>query len=227
MAVIYANDNYPAEFIYENIMIQSNVIHCAYLNGIEKLLFIGSSCIYPKNTGQPIKENALLTGKLESTNEPYAIAKIAGIKMCESYNRQYGTSHKIDYRCVMPTNLYGPGDNYHPKNSHVIPALINRFHQAKVNNQNNVVIWGTGNPRRDFLYVDDIARASIHIMNLDKKIYNKHTTPMCRHINIGSGSDLSIKELAELIKKLLDILEILILIQISLMAPQESFLILI
>jgi GDP-L-fucose synthase len=198
---IYANDNYPAEFIYENIMIQSNVIHCAYLNGIKKLLFIGSSCIYPKNTNQPIKENALLTGKLEPTNEPYAIAKIAGIKMCESYNRQYGESHNIDYRCVMPTNLYGPGDNYHPENSHVIPGLINRFHEAKINNQSNVIIWGTGNPKRDFLYVDDMARASILIMNLDRKLYEKHTTSMCSHINLGSGLDISIKELAELIKE--------------------------
>ena len=198
---IYANDNYPAEFIYENLMIQSNVIHCAYLNGIKKLLFIGSSCIYPKNTNQPIRENALLTGKLEPTNEPYAIAKIAGIKMCESYNRQYGDSHNIDYRSVMPTNLYGPGDNYHPENSHVIPGLINRFHEAKISNQSNVIIWGTGNPRRDFLYVDDMARASILIMNLDKKLYEKHTTSMCSHINLGSGLDISIKELAELIKE--------------------------
>ena len=200
---IYANNTYPAEFIYENLVIQNNVIHNAFFYGVKKLLFLGSSCIYPKNTNQPIKEEELLTGKLEPTNEPYAIAKITGIKMCESYNRQYGKSHSIDYRSIMPTNLYGPGDNYHPENSHVIPALIYRFHKAKINNLPNVTIWGTGTPKREFLYVDDMARASIHLMNLDKNIYDKQTVPMCSHINVGSGKDLTIKELAEAIKEVL------------------------
>ena len=199
---ILANNTYPAEFIYENLMIQSNVIHNSFLNGVKKLLFLGSSCIYPKNANQPIKEEQLLTGKLEETNEPYAIAKIAGIKMCESYNRQYGESHNIDYRSIMPTNLYGPGDNYHPLDSHVIPGLIYRFHEAKIKNLPNVIIWGTGKPRREFLYVDDMARASICIMNIDKKIYNQYVSPMSSHINIGSGSDLTIKDLAEIIKKI-------------------------
>ena len=198
---IYANNTYPAEFIYENLMVQSNVIHNVFLNGVKKLLFLGSSCIYPKNADQPIKEEELLTGKLEVTNEPYAIAKIAGIKMCESYNRQYGKSHNIDYRSIMPTNLYGPGDNYHPLNSHVIPGLIYRFHEAKIKNLPNVIIWGTGKPRREFLHVDDMARASIHLMNIDKKIYNQYVSPMSSHINIGSGSDLTITELAEIIKE--------------------------
>ena len=198
---IYANNNYPAEFIYQNLTIQLNIIHSAYLSGIKKLLFLGSSCIYPKNIEQPIKENQLLTGKLESTNEPYAIAKIAGIKMCESYNRQYGKSHGLDYRSVMPTNLYGPGDNYHPENSHVIPALIYRFHEAKIKDLPNVQIWGSGKPRREFLYVDDIARACIHVMNLEQKIYNKNTSKMCGHLNVGSGEDITIKELAETIKE--------------------------
>ena len=198
---IYANSTYPADFIYQNLTIQTNVIHSAFLSGIKKLLFLGSSCIYPKNANQPVKEEELLTGKLEPTNEPYAIAKIAGIKMCESYNRQYGKSHGIDYRSIMPTNLYGQGDNYHPENSHVIPALIYRFHQAKINNLPYVVIWGTGTPRREFLHVDDMAKASIHIMNLDKNIYDKQTSHMCSHINVGSGKDLTIKELAETIKK--------------------------
>ena len=166
---INANNSYPAEFIYENLMIQNNVIHSAFLSGVKKLLFLGSSCIYPKNSKQPMKEEELLTGKLEPTNEPYAIAKIVGIKMCESYNRQYGNSHGIDYRCVMPTNLYGPGDNYHPKNSHVVPGLIRRFHEAKVNNLKFVAIWGTGSPLREFLHVEDMSRASIQIMNVDKK----------------------------------------------------------
>ena len=157
----------------------------------------------PKNAKQPMKEEELLTGKLEPTNEPYAIAKIAGIKMCESYNRQYGNSHGIDYRCVMPTNLYGPGDNYHPENSHVIPGLIYRFHQAKIKNLSRVKVWGTGKPRREFLYVDDMARASVHIMNLSKAIYLKHTSPMCSHINIGGGDDLTIKNLAKIIKKII------------------------
>ena len=201
---IYANNTFPANFIYENLMIQSNIIHSAFMGGIKKLLFLGSSCIYPKNANQPIKERELLSGKLEPTNEPYAIAKIAGIKMCESYNRQYGKSHGIDYRGVMPTNLYGPGDNYHPENSHVIPGLIHRFHDAKVNNLPKVTIWGTGKPRREFLYVDDMVKASIYVMDLDKKNYNKYTEPMCNYLNVGSGEDLSIKELAEIIKKVVD-----------------------
>ena len=166
---IYANKTYPAEFIYNNLMIQNNVIHNAFLSGVKKLLFLGSSCIYPKNANQPIKEDELLKGKLESTNEPYAVAKIAGLKMCESYNRQFGVSHNIDYRCIMPTNLYGPGDNYNPENSHVIPGLIYRFHNAKLNNLEKVEIWGTGTPKREFLYVDDMARACIFLMNLEKK----------------------------------------------------------
>jgi GDP-L-fucose synthase len=198
---IHANNTYPAQFIYENLMIQNNVIHQAFLNGVKKLLFLGSSCIYPKLAPQPMSEDALLTGKLESTNEPYAIAKIAGIKMCESYNRQYGHSHGIDYRSVMPTNLYGPGDNYHPENSHVIPALIRRFHEAKVNRLPEVVIWGTGTPRREFLYVDDMAAASVFVMDLDKSIYDQHTEPMQSHINVGFGSDITINELAHAVAK--------------------------
>ena len=198
---ILANNTYPAQFIYDNLMIQNNVIHQAFLSGVKKLLFLGSSCIYPKLATQPMSEDALLTGKLESTNEPYAIAKIAGIKMCESYNRQYGNSHGIDYRSVMPTNLYGPGDNYHPENSHVIPALIRRFHEAKIANLPEVIIWGTGTPRREFLYVDDMAVASVFVMELDKKIYDASTEPMQSHINVGYGEDLSIRELANLICK--------------------------
>jgi GDP-L-fucose synthase len=198
---IHANNTYPAEFIYENLMIQNNVIHSAFLSGVKKLLFLGSSCIYPKKTKQPIKEEQLLTGKLESTNEPYAIAKIAGIKMCESYNRQYGKSHSLDYRCVMPTNLYGPGDNYYSENSHVIPSLIYRFHLGKINNSKTIKVWGTGKPKREFLYVDDMAKASILIMNIDKKTYNKKISSICNHINIGSGKDCTIKELAETIKE--------------------------
>ena len=201
---IHANNTYPADFIYENLMITTNIIHSAFLNGIKKLLFLGSSCIYPKNTNQPMKEEELLNGKLELTNEPYAIAKIAGIKMCESYNRQYSKSHSVDYRSIMPTNLYGPGDNYHPENSHVIPGLIYRFHKAKINNLQSVTIWGTGKTKREFLYVDDMARASIHLMNLDKKIYDEHSSPMCSHINAGSGIDLTIKELSEIIKEVVD-----------------------
>ncbi len=193
---IHANNTYPAEFIYDNLMVQNNVIHQAFLGGVKKLLFLGSSCIYPKLAAQPMGEDALLTGKLESTNEPYAIAKIAGIKMCESYNRQYGQSHGIDYRSVMPTNLYGPGDNYHPENSHVIPALIRRFHEAKVNKLPEVVIWGTGTPRREFLYVDDMAAASVFVMDLEKGIYDSHSNPMESHINVGFGSDVTIAELA-------------------------------
>ena len=193
---IHANNTYPAEFIYQNLMIETNVIHQAFVSGVKKLLFLGSSCIYPKLAPQPMSEDALLTGKLEETNEPYAIAKIAGIKLCESYNRQYGQSHDIDYRSVMPTNLYGPGDNYHPENSHVIPALISRFHEAKIANSSEVVIWGTGAPRREFLYVDDMAAASVFVMDLDKSIYDQYTDPMQSHINVGFGSDVTINELA-------------------------------
>ena len=198
---INANNTYPADFIYENLTIQNNVIHSAFLGGVKKLLFLGSSCIYPKNANQPMKEDQLLSGKLEPTNEPYAIAKIAGIKLCESYNRQYGKSHDVDYRSIMPSNLYGPKDNYHPENSHVIPGMIYRFHEAKMNNLEHVIIWGTGTPKREFLYVDDMARASVHVMNLEKKIYDEQTSPTCNHINVGSGKDLTIKELAETIKK--------------------------
>jgi GDP-L-fucose synthase len=194
---IYANNTFPAEFIYDNLMVQNNVIHQAFINGVKKLLFLGSSCIYPKLAPQPMAEDALLTGKLEATNEPYAIAKIAGIKMCESYNRQYGDSHGVDYRSVMPTNLYGPGDNYHPENSHVIPALIRRFHEAKIAHAPEVVIWGTGTPRREFLYVDDMATASVFVMELDQPIYDSHTLLMQNHINVGYGSDVTIAELAE------------------------------
>lgn len=197
---IYANNTYPAEFIYENLMIEANVIHEAYRVGIKKILFLGSSCIYPRLASQPMKEDALLTGVLEPTNEPYAIAKIAGIKLCESYNRQYGIE-AVDYRSVMPTNLYGPGDNYHPDNSHVIPALIRRFHEAKENNNPTVTIWGTGAPMREFLYVDDMAAASVHIMNLKKSLYGEHTQSMLSHINVGFGSDISIKNLASLISE--------------------------
>lgn len=196
---IYANNTYPAEFIYSNLMVQNNVIHEAFKSGVKKLLFLGSSCIYPKLAAQPMSEDALLTGKLEPTNEPYAIAKIAGIKMCESYNRQYGQSHGVDYRAVMPSNLYGPGDNYHPDNSHVIPALIRRFHEAKVRNAPEVVIWGTGTPRREFLYVDDMATASVFVMNLDKHVYDRDTEPMQSHINVGFGTDITIAELASAI----------------------------
>ena len=198
---IHANNTYPADFIYQNLMLQANVIHAAHLNGIQKLLFLGSSCIYPRLAEQPMREDALLTGTLEPTNEAYAIAKIAGIKMCESYNRQYASSHGTDYRSVMPTNLYGPGDNYHPQNSHVIPALIRRFHEAKMNNAPAVTIWGTGTPRREFLYVDDMAAASIHVMNLSKDVYEQHTHPMQSHINVGSGTDITIAELAQTIGK--------------------------
>ena len=198
---IHANNTYPAEFIYQNLMMEANVIDAAFRNGVKKLLFLGSSCIYPKLAPQPMREDALLTGTLEPTNEPYAIAKIAGIKLCESYNRQYGASHGIDYRSVMPTNLYGPGDNYHPENSHVIPALIRRFHEAKAGNAPTVTIWGTGTPKREFLYVDDMAAACVHVMNLDKADYGRHTQPMLSHINVGCGSDITIRELAEAIGK--------------------------
>lgn len=196
---IHANNTYSAEFIYQNLMIQTNVIHQAWRSGVKKLLFLGSSCIYPRLADQPMLENALLSGNLESTNEPYAIAKIAGIKLCESYNRQYGT----DYRSVMPTNLYGPGDNYHPENSHVIPALIRRFHEAKINNGERVVIWGSGTPMREFLYVDDMAEASVHVMQLDGTTYCAHTSPMQSHINVGTGEDTTIRELAQLVSKVI------------------------
>jgi len=198
---IYANNSYPADFIYNNLMVQNNVIHQAFMSGVEKLLFLGSSCIYPKLAEQPMAEDALLTGKLEPTNEPYAIAKIAGIKMCESYNRQYGQSHGIDYRSVMPTNLYGPGDNYHHENSHVIPALLRRFHEAKMSKAKKVVIWGTGTPRREFLYVDDMARAAVFVMELEKKVYDHHTRANQSHLNVGFGSDCMISELANLVAK--------------------------
>jgi GDP-L-fucose synthase len=196
---IHANNTYPAEFIYDNLMMQANVVDAAFKNGVKKLLYLGSSCIYPKLAPQPMREDALLTGTLESTNEPYAIAKIAGIKLCESYNRQYGASHGVDYRSVMPTNLYGPGDNYHPENSHVIPALIRRFHEAKLANAPSVSIWGTGTPKREFLYVDDMAAASVHVMNLSKSTYEQHTSPLLSHINVGYGSDVSIDEAAQTI----------------------------
>jgi GDP-L-fucose synthase len=198
---IHANNAYPAEFIYQNLMIQANVIDAALRHGVQKLLFLGSSCIYPKLAPQPMREDALLTGTLEPTNEPYAIAKIAGIKLCESYNRQYGASHGVDYRSVMPTNLYGPGDNYHPENSHVIPALIRRFHEAKANQAPSVVIWGTGTPRREFLYVDDMAAASVHVMNLPNATYSKHTQPMLSHINVGCGEDVTILQLAQAVAR--------------------------
>ena len=192
---IYANDTYPAEFIYQNLMIEANVIHAAWQSGVKKLLFIGSSCIYPKFASQPISEESLLTGILEPTNEPYAIAKIAGIKLCESYSRQYG----VDYRSIMPTNLYGPGDNYHPLNSHVIPGLIQKFHNAKLTNSTKVEVWGTGKPRREFLYVDDMASASVYLMNIDKNKFEKLTPPNQNHINVGYGEDLTIHDLAFLI----------------------------
>ena len=198
---IHANNTYPAEFIYDNLMVQANVIDAAFRNGVKKLLFLGSSCIYPKLAPQPMAENALLTGFLEPTNEPYAVAKIAGIKICESYNRQYGKEHGVDYRSVMPTNLYGPGDNYHPENSHVIPALLRRFHEAKVNQVPSVAIWGSGKPFREFLYVDDMAAASVYVMTLPKDKYDQHTTPMQSHINVGYGSDITIAQLATTVGK--------------------------
>ena len=194
---IHANNTYPAEFIYENLQIQNNIIHASHMNDVQKLLFLGSSCIYPRQVQQPMREDALLTDVLEPTNEPYAIAKIAGIKMCESYNRQYGR----DYRSVMPTNLYGPGDNYHPENSHVVPALIRRFHEAKTNNIKEVVVWGTGTPQREFLYVDDMAEASLFLHNLDQDILITKTRPMLSQINIGTGIDITIKELALAVKE--------------------------
>ncbi|MDA8954951.1 GDP-L-fucose synthase [Planktomarina temperata] len=196
---IHANNTYPAEFIYQNLQIQNNVIHAAHLNDVQKLLFLGSSCIYPRQVPQPMRENALLTGILEPTNEPYAIAKIAGIKMCESYNRQYGR----DYRSVMPTNLYGPGDNYHPENSHVVPALIRRFHEAKEKNFSEVVVWGSGTPKREFLYVDDMAEASIFVHTLHKDIFAEQTRPMLSHVNVGTGEDVTIRDLAETVKEVI------------------------
>ena len=194
---IHANNAYPADFIYENLLIEANIIQAAHASNVQKLLFLGSSCIYPKHAEQPMREEALLTGPLESTNEPYAIAKIAGIKLCESYNRQHGR----DYRSVMPTNLYGPHDNYHPENSHVIPALLRRFHEAVEKKQDTVVIWGSGTPKREFLHVDDMAAASVHVMELSREQYAAHTQEMLSHINVGTGKDCTIRELAETIAK--------------------------
>ncbi|TKA84357.1 GDP-L-fucose synthase [Sulfitobacter sp. 15WGC] len=194
---IYANNTYPADFIYENLMIECNVIHQAFSAGVTRLLQLGSSCIYPREVAQPMKEDALLTGVLEPTNEPYAVAKIAGIKLCESYNRQHGT----DYRSVMPTNLYGPGDNFHPENSHVLPALIRRFHEAAQAGKDEVEIWGSGKPRREFLHVDDMAEASLFVLGLDPKTYAANTEPMLSHINVGTGTDVSIMELAQMVVK--------------------------
>ncbi len=196
---IHANNTYPAEFIYANLMIEANVIDAALRAGVRRLLLLGSSCIYPKLAPQPMREDALLTGVLEPTNEPYAIAKIAGIKLCESYNRQYGASHGVDYRSVMPTNLYGPGDNYHPENSHVIPGLIRRFHEARIAGAEVVTVWGSGTPRREFLYVDDMAAACLHVMALPHADYARQTQPMLGHINVGCGSDVPIAELARLV----------------------------
>ena len=194
---IHANNTYPAEFIYQNLMIEANLVHAAHAHGVQRLLFLGSSCIYPKLAEQPMREEALLTGLLEPTNEPYAIAKIAGIKLCESYNRQYGR----DFRSVMPTNLYGPGDNYHPENSHVIPALLRRFHEAVQRDDREVVIWGSGAPRREFLHVDDMAAASVHVMELDEAVLRDHARPMLSHINVGTGEDCTIRELAETVAR--------------------------
>lgn len=200
---IHANNTYPADFIFDNLMIQSNIIEAAFRVGVKKLLFLGSSCIYPKLAPQPIAEEFLLTGTLEPTNEPYAVAKIAGIKLCESYNRQYGESIGTDYRSIMPTNLYGPNDNYHPENSHVIPALIRRFHEAKIHSSQNVVVWGSGRPRREFLHVDDLAAASIHVMNMSPSAYKQNTREGVSHINVGSGEDITIEELAMAIKRVI------------------------
>ena len=194
---IHANNTYPAEFIYQNLMIEANLVHAAHAHDVQRLLFLGSSCIYPKLAEQPMREEALLTGLLEPTNEPYAIAKIAGIKLCESYNRQYGR----DFRSVMPTNLYGPGDNYHPENSHVIPALLLRFHEAVQRGDSEVVIWGSGTPRREFLHVDDMAAACVHVMELDEAVLRDHTRPMLSHINVGTGEDCTIRELAETVAR--------------------------
>ena len=196
---IHANNTYPADFIYDNLMIECNVIHQAFKAGVTKLLLLGSSCIYPKQVAQPMSEEALLTDVLEPTNEPYAVAKIAGIKLCESYNRQHG----VDYRSVMPTNLYGENDNFHPENSHVIPAMMRRFHEAKINGDDSVVVWGSGTPMREFLYVDDMAAASIYVMDLDTTTYQAHTQPMLSHINVGTGVDCTIRELAESLKQVI------------------------
>ena len=195
MGGIHANNTYPAEFIYSNLMVEANLIHESWRTKVSKLLFLGSSCIYPRLAAQPMSEDVLLTGKLEPTNEPYAVAKIAGIKLCESYNRQYG----CDFRSVMPTNLYGPGDNYHPENSHVLPAMIRRFHEAKLSEAPQVIIWGTGSPKREFLYVDDMASACVHVMDLPREVYAANTQVMASHINVGTGEDLSIAELARLV----------------------------
>lgn len=192
---IHANNTYPADFIYQNLMIQNNIIHQSYKSGVKKLLFLGSSCIYPRLAKQPMREEQLLSGYLEPTNEPYAVAKIAGIKMCDSYNRQYG----LDYRSVMPTNLYGPGDNYHPQNSHVIPALLRRFHEAKIQNRKKVIVWGSGSPYREFLYVDDMARACVFLMGLDKKVFSLSKTGTVTHVNVGTGQEISLKKLSEMI----------------------------
>lgn len=194
---IHANNIYPADFIYKNMMIEANVIHCAYQHKVKRLLFLGSNCIYPKSAQQPMPEDALLTGVLEPTNEPYALAKIAGIKLCESYNRQYNT----DFRSVVPTNLYGPNDNFHPKNSHVIPALMRRFHEAKINNDSRAVVWGSGNAMREFLYVDDMASAALFVLEWDVKTYQDNTQPMLSHINIGTGVDITIAEMVAMMKK--------------------------
>lgn len=194
---IHANNTYPADFIYENLIIECNIIHSAHKHNVQHLLFLGSSCIYPKLAEQPMSESALLTNTLEATNEPYAIAKIAGIKLCESYNRQYGR----DYRSVMPTNLYGENDNFHAENSHVIPALMRRFHEAKLNNDKEVIVWGTGTPMREFLYVDDMAAASVYVMELDKETYQENTQPMLSHINVGTGVDCTIREMAEIMAR--------------------------
>ena len=194
---IHANNEYPADFIYQNIMIEANIINTSYKNNVKRLLFLGSSCIYPRSVEQPMQEQALLTGILEPTNEPYAIAKIAGIKLCESYNRQ----HDTDFRSVMPTNLYGPNDNFHPENSHVIPGLIRRFHEAKSNKDTDITIWGTGNAMREFLHVDDMAKASLFVLELSKEVYQANTMPTLSHINVGSGKDMTIRELAETIKE--------------------------
>ncbi|MDG1143471.1 MAG: GDP-L-fucose synthase [Burkholderiales bacterium] len=198
---ILANEKYPAEFIHSNIMIEANVIDAAFKSGVKKLMFLGSSCIYPKDATQPMSENELLTGPLELTNEPYAIAKIAGIKLCESYNRQYGATHDLDYRCVMPSNLYGPGDYYHPENSHVIPGLIERFHTSKLRKMPSVSVWGSGSPRREFLHVDDLASACVYLMNLDKPFYEECVEERVSHVNVGSGVDIAIRDLAKIISK--------------------------
>ena len=198
---IHANNTYPAEFIYSNLMVQANVIHAAHIHGVRKLLFLGSSCIYPRLAPQPMAEEALLSGALEPTNEPYAVAKIAGIKLCESYNRQYGASHGTDYRSVMPTNLYGPGDNYHPENSHVVPAMLRRFHEARVSQSPRVTVWGTGKPRREFLYVDDMAEACVHVMNLSPTSWASQTEPMRNLLNVGYGEDVTIEELARTVAR--------------------------